>query len=134
MAIFFFIQVNSFINCVGGSETFYGLQPVKSSICVEDQQLSNSLDSLILSILPSIDYEFTVPVMCHNYTESSDSMKFTVPVMCRNYTESSGSMKFLVKEIMLSLRVYAGFNIPEVSQIVIIIDIKTKSITIYYGN
>lgn len=80
----FFSQVKEFISLVDGSKSLYGLQ-------------SETLDSLILDMLPSLG---------HTYVKLSDN----------SVGDDAQDVKvYLVLEILNSLRNNAGFHIPEVN-------------------
>ena len=90
--------MNNFIECVGGDESLYGLQPVKSSVKSKDSQLSqcSTLDSLILDVLPPDNYEFHQPV-CNDNCDASENVNI-----------------FMLGKIRKLLQTIAGLHIPEV--------------------
>ena len=77
------LQVKDFIQCVSGSSSLYGLQ-------------ADTLESLILTLLPPLDHQYA--------TLGEPSL-----------VDSSLDVKvYLIQELVQSLRHCAGFHIPPV--------------------
>ena len=77
--------MRDFIECVSGSSSLYGLQPNKT------------LESLVLTILPSLGHKYKI----NNEPSPTDG--------------SANVKDYLVQNLLQSLKQYSGFRIPPVS-------------------
>ena len=76
--------MQQFVDCISGGESLYGFQ-------------RETLDSLVLTLLPPIDHKYST----------------IKKPLC---TDSSPDETYLIKEMILVLRHAAGFQIPPVSE------------------
>ena len=96
--------MQDFIECVSGPSSLYGLQ-------------SETLDSLVLSLLPSLTHSYESlrePAVSHKHRK--DPSMVDKSLKKPGQTDSNFELKvLLMQEMLRNLRHCAGFNIPPVS-------------------